>query len=308
MLPLLFGASIGPEAGLTGIIVGLCCRAGDRFKYMGKQLKDLTQIGISATLGVIFMSPLFGFMLPLEEKGEKETVFPKSSKVLTYIAATLGGVGAYYILTNFFGGGMGLPSLSKAEITNTERLWAIPLALAGVVLGFIYFVFHKVSENVFGKMRKKNLVVLSTVTGALILGIVGTYFPDVMFSGESQMETLSETYLTYSPYMLIVIGVLKLLITNVCIKSGWRGGHFFPVIFAGVSAGFGIGMILQISPVFAAVVVTAALMGCIMRKPIAVVLLLMLCFPAKSVVWMLVGACLAAYIPLPGVLKEKEQE
>ena len=29
LLPLLFGASIGPEAGLTGVIVGLCYWAGD---------------------------------------------------------------------------------------------------------------------------------------------------------------------------------------------------------------------------------------------------------------------------------------
>lgn len=30
LLPLAFGGSIGPEAGLTGVIVGLCCWIADR--------------------------------------------------------------------------------------------------------------------------------------------------------------------------------------------------------------------------------------------------------------------------------------
>ena len=33
VLPLLIGSSVGPEAGLTGIIVGMCYWAGDNLKF-----------------------------------------------------------------------------------------------------------------------------------------------------------------------------------------------------------------------------------------------------------------------------------
>ena len=62
VLPLIFGGAIGPEAGLTGVIVGLCCWARDNFKFAGKYLSELPDIGVSATLGVLFHSPLFGFI------------------------------------------------------------------------------------------------------------------------------------------------------------------------------------------------------------------------------------------------------
>ena len=60
ILPLLFGASIGPEAGLTGIIVGLCYWVGDNTIFAGKNAKEYSEIGIAATLSVLFYAPLFG--------------------------------------------------------------------------------------------------------------------------------------------------------------------------------------------------------------------------------------------------------
>ena len=111
------------------------------------------------------------------------------------------------------------------------------------------------------------------------------------------MEVLAETYLDYAPILLIGIGIVKIFLTNVCIESGWKGGHFFPVIFAGVSIGFGMGMLCSVEPVFAAAVVTAALLGYMMKKPVEVALLLMLCFPMDAIIWILVAAAVGAVVP-----------
>ena len=87
LLPLIIGASIGPEAGLTGIIAGLCTWAGDKLKTFNREMDELTSIGITATLGTIFASPIFGFVEPLEN--EEDMKLPKTSKNILYFIAIL---------------------------------------------------------------------------------------------------------------------------------------------------------------------------------------------------------------------------
>lgn len=66
LLPLVFGGSIGPEAGLTGTIAGLCTWVGDHLKGAGAQAREFTTLGISATLTALFNAPLFGLVAPFE--------------------------------------------------------------------------------------------------------------------------------------------------------------------------------------------------------------------------------------------------
>ncbi len=293
LLPLLFGASVGPEAGLTGIIAGLCFWAGSRFRYARAHIEELSQISLGATLGVIFSSPLFGFMLPVEEE---EMQLQKTSKTVAYICSILGGVGVFFLLGHLTGGGAGLPSLEGEAIGNRERFFVIALIPIGALAGLLYMLLHKVSFSLFGALKKKIGIIPCTVFGGLCLGISGLFVPFSMFSGESQMEVLAKSFLEYTPAMLIGIGLFKILLTNVCIQSGWKGGHFFPIIFAGVSIGFGAGLMLSVDPVFAAAVVDSALLGAVMQKPVAVVLLLMLCFPIDGIVWMLLASVAGAFL------------
>ena len=83
-------------------------------------------------------------------------------------------------------------------------------------------------------LQEKYPILVSTLLGGLILGVMGTLLPLTMFSGEHEIHTLMETYLDLAPWLLILTGGAKLLLTCVCIQSGWRGGHFFPVIFCGI--------------------------------------------------------------------------
>ena len=89
-----------------------------------------------------------------------------------------------------------------------------------------------------------------------------------------------------------------ILLTNLCIQFGLKGGHFFPVIFAGVCMGYGMAM-LTCGPdgghvVFGAAIVTASLLGGIMKKPLAVTMLLFLCFPVKMFIWIFIAAAVGS--------------
>ena len=48
LLPLFFGGSIGPEAGLTGAVAGICTWVGDRMKRFGADFQQLTSVGTMA--------------------------------------------------------------------------------------------------------------------------------------------------------------------------------------------------------------------------------------------------------------------
>ncbi len=300
LIPLIFGGSIGPEAGLTGVIVGLCYWAGNSMNKVKIHKNELTTIGLSAALGTIFISPLFGLVVPLEEKTDenKDMVIPKGSKIFSVIIAVLSSFGVFTLLTTFFGGGMGMPRIDAAEITNSERLWGIPLALIGVAFGYLYLGFDIVTKKFFGKLQQKVPIVFSTLLGGLILGIMGTYLPLTMFSGEEQISQLSQSYEAFAPWLLILVGGAKMLVTNVCIKSGWRGGHFFPVIFGGISIGYGVAMLTGLNIAFCLGVITAGILGVIMRKPVAVSLLLLLCFPVRVIPYLIISAFIGSIVPI----------
>lgn len=308
LLPLLFGGSIGPEAGLTGVIVGLCYWAGNSFKFAKEKLTDVVHIGVVSTLSVIFGTPLFGLVMPVEEKTDsgKNTVLPRIPKIVSIAVALLSSLTVFWVLTHFFGGGMSFQSFGEVTITNNERLFGALIIIIGIVFGYLFILFQKISSVFFEKLRQKTNIIFTALLGGVLLGLLGTYLPLTMFSGEKQIEILYESYKDYAPWLLILIGTAKLFITNVCIKSGWKGGHFFPVIFSGVSIGYGVAMLIGINPVFCLGVLTAGMMGVLMRKPVAVSLLLMLCFPVRVFPWLLAAAFLGSIVPLANNKKKTE--
>lgn len=301
LFPLLIGASVGPEAGLTGVIAGLCTWVGDKLKLYLKEVEELTQIGMSATLGTIFHSPMFGFVEPIES--DKEVVLPKTSKIVLYFAAILSSFGVFFLLGKLFGGRTGLEELEWNKIDLLQYLYAIPLAAVGIAAGYLYFIFKKLTFSLEKKFRK--YIVLRTTAGGLLLGISGTFLPLTMFSGEHQISEVMNNAEAIGALMLIVIAIVKLLLTNICIDSGLKGGHFFPVIFCGICIGCAMSLMLGIDMVFCASVVTTALVGHTLKKPLATVLLLMIIFPVRLIPIMLFAAIAAKFIETPKALLTK---
>jgi len=297
LLPLIFGGSIGPEAGLTGVIVGLCFWFSDRFEFIFSEVEELAQIGMAATIGVIFGSPLFAFANQIEDE-TKPTVIPKNTKIFMYFVGILGGFGALNLLTGIFGGGMGLGRFPAIEsVSGGEWMAAIPLALVGVIAGMLYFIFQRVMKVIVRPLNK--YIVLKTILGGIILGGVGIFLPYTMFAGEQQMTVVMNSWQSMGFGVLLLTGVVKLLMGNICAEMGWRGGNIFPTIFSGVAIGYACALVIPIDPVFCVAVVTAALTATIMRKPMAVIFLLLICFPINGIIPMTIGAVIGAAIPLP---------
>ena len=295
LFPLLLGASVGPEAGLTGVIAGLCSWVGDKLKAFRRELEELTAIGLSATLGTIFRSPMFGFMEPLES--DRDTVLPKTSKIVLYFAAILSSFGVFILLNRLFGISVGTESMEIEKQSLEAYLFALPLTLTGIAAGYLFFAFKKLCSAL--KERFEKYIILRAACGGLLLGLVGTFLPLTMFSGEHQIAEVMDKMKAIGAVTLLAIAVVKLLLTNICIESGLKGGHFFPVIFCGVSIGCAMSLLLGVNAVFCAAIVTTALVGHTLKKPLATVLLLMIIFPPRLIPVMLFAAAAARFIPTP---------
>ena len=306
-IPLVTGASVGPEAGLTGIIAALCCWVGDNVSYAKMNAALYSEIGEAVTLGHLFHSPLFG-ILAVEEEGlflqdpdqeqsdgrnvfQKKTGMSRSSKFLYYGLAAAAGFLVITILNQLFGKAMtGFPSFSDVSIQPVDYL----LLALYLPAGFLAWIFFECSEKLTGRVSSHIPMIVREGFCGLALGLISLSVPMVLFSGEEQMAELMESYGSYTPFFLIGICFLKLFLTAFCIRFGLKGGHFFPLIFACVCLGIGLAMMVFPDPadhlVFAAGAVTAVTLGAQLKKPLAVSFLLLLCFPARLLFWIFLCA------------------
>ena len=114
---------------------------------------------------------------------------------------------------------------------------------------------------------------------------------------------------TYSVAVLLLSAIGKIVLVNFCINLGWRGGNIFPMIFAGVTAGYAVAAVVGMDGSIAVAVAAAAMYAYIMRKPLTVAAVLLLCFPVTYIIPILASSFVASKIPAPKkLLAEKEEQ
>ena len=305
-LPLVLGASVGPEAGLTGIIAALCYWVGDNVTFAKQNMDLYSRVGEAVTLGQLFRSPLFGILAV--EEGEGQLVperMPKGMKLVLYALSTASSFAVIWLLNSLFGKAMtGFPSFSEVPVSTADGF----LALLYIPVGCLLFLFYEGCETVMGKVAKILPPVLKETLCGLAIGLVALVCPMVLFSGEEQMAQLIGNNGGYGVLFLAGICLLKLVMTSFCLKFGMKGGHFFPIIFACTCMGYAFGTLFFAGDpghaAFAAGIITAAALGAQMKKPLAVTVLLLLCFPPSFLLWGFLSA--AAGSGLAGMIEKRK--
>lgn len=237
------------------------------------------------------------------ENGSDEIRISGGPKLLLYSIALAAAMGVNIALSSVFGETLGgLPSFSmEGELALLDYLMIVPYILAGIMLAVLYSLLHEKSGEIMGKIPPVGREAASGVC----IGIAAMFLPVILFSGEEELLLLITDFSMYTVVLWLGIAVLKIVLTCICIQGGLKGGHFFPLIFVGTSFGFGVSYLIFQGgghEVFGAAVVTAALLGCSLKKPLAVTVLLALCFPPRICVWIFaaaaVGGKIFSHIPL----------
>ncbi len=321
LLPLLFGGAIGPESGLVCILLCLCVWAREEFALascvMTEAFEEEPEITGRRALRMA-LKEMISHPRRIEFK-KGEVNWTRSMIVSCGVAAALAGLVIYILFNILMGSAFTLPHIDSGDVFTKDRVAILLLLVIGIGAGYLYLILRKLIGKIFGFLEGKGLQVLNAVLGGLILGIIGGMLPITMFSGGTDLQTVfaGETtlptlfsgeldfqafqyeYFSAAPVVLIVIGFLKLFLSNVCIESGWRGGHFFPLLFSGLSIGYGFAGLLGTNEILSIVVVSGALLGTVLQQPLGALALSAIFFPLQELGWMAVASFASGIIPLP---------
>jgi len=279
---------------------------GDKLRRLGGEFAELAQVGLTAVLSATFNAPLFGLVAPMtrdagaaerDPEGAAVIELPKTKKLVVYLLSIAGALGTMVALRAMFGAGGGLPHFEGMDLGRVEVALLVPLALAGGAVGWLYHAFDRGAQGVSAKLGERPVV--KGALAGLVLAACGIALPFTMFAGEHQATELGEVWTGVAGLTLVATALVKVFVTPLCVRFGWRGGHFFPVIFAGIALGFGMAQLTGVDAIFAVCTCTAGLVGAVMRKPLLTVLLLFLCFPVKAAPILLAAAAIGSAFPLP---------
>lgn len=330
-LPLVFGGSVGFEAGLTGIVVSASCWIRDRLKAAGLRAATVADVSVSAAIAAIFGAPLAGIVAGAEADPQgrpastqppaSESPMPdvsdldawdmrRSAKLALYTAAAVGALAALKAMAAIVGSASGLPQFGPIKAHGPGFLWA----LAALGAAWLLAAAYRASETAAGALARRARkasgwadLFLPIAAGA-ILGAAACVLPYVLFPGEEQAHELIESWGAWGAAVLLATGVLKAAATPMCIAFGWRGGHLFPTIFAAAATGYGLAALTGADPVLMVTVAVTALLGAITRKPLLAAAIVLLCFPLESALWCALAAVLGAALPLPGCIEAEAEK
>ena len=286
------GGSGGREGPTAQIAAGFGSYVGDILRLPVKDKRIAVAVGIGAGIGSIFKSPFGGAILSgeiLYSGGD----FEVEALIPSFIASPIGYIifASYTGFTPIFGGGL--------AYAFTEPRNLLIYAVLGIVCGLVgrlhTFTFYSVKRAFSALPFTKYL---RPATGALVAGVIGIFFPQVLGLGYGFLQTLisansaqtlaSQVSTSYVALpilaVLVVVVFLKIVATAFTVGSGGSAGVFAPSLVIGGFVGAAFWMVVNqllpgwilVPPGFGnplVVVGMMALFGGVGRVPIAVMLM-----------------------------------
>jgi len=281
ILPLVFGGSIGPEAGLFGMIAMFSTFLSVKIKNSNPELKEeFIETSTSAALTAIFQVPLFSSF-----SFDKNSIYKAqliSRRLLNFVTYSCTALSAYFVikfLNNLTHKESFIFKLTSNHISNKDLLFFIPILIASIAIGLSFNYIGHLIESICKKTKLSLNPLMAAIIGGFILAILGAYFPLTLFSGEHALREIINDFGELGVNYLLFIAFLKILATKISINFRWVGGQIFPIIFASFCIAFALSGILNINSTYLVAITATGVITTVLRKPIIAIVLICLFLP-----------------------------
>ncbi|MGL4991630.1 chloride channel protein [Cetobacterium sp.] len=264
-----FGGTVGPEAGLTGIVGGLASLIGEYIKFGFKKSEHI-HIETNSLFKRIFEVPLYGIHNFIDKNDKKKI---KNIKKLFYGVITLFTVITIFLLLHLDEKISFITKLTPTTLNTRDFITLIPLFIIGLLLILYSNVLDKVVAKIFEPLQQYKI--FHGILGGLILGLLAISIPFILFSGEHTLKNLIIQSSSFGVITLLLIGLIKLLSLKVCVNTGWIGGPIFPIMFSSAAIAIAFSHLLGINSSFAiAIIMGTTLSGIVKNFKLTTILII----------------------------------
>ncbi len=277
------GLSVGAEGPIVAAGSTIGSNVSRLLHLSAARTRVLLASGAAAGISAVFNAPIAGFFFALE------LILGDFSKKAV-AAIVLASVSANVTMLGLMG---------ERRIYELERYGKVPLQemwgfiVLGLICGLVAVGFAQSLHWLEGRFNNwRILPQLKPMVGGLLVSLVAVFFPEILGTGHSTIESLVNgdplppTQLLSTldwtgpvPYLLLLC-LFKIFATSVTLGSGAAGGKFAPSLFMGATVGTVFGILATHIPglgssqpgVFA-LVGMATIFGSIAQAPLSVVLM-----------------------------------
>ncbi|MBZ5545340.1 MAG: chloride channel protein [Acidobacteriia bacterium] len=264
-----FAIGTGGPFGAEGPIIQTGAAFGSIFGQVTRltpyQRRVLLAAGAAAGMAATFVAPFAGILVAIE-------LLLFEFRARSFIPVAISSVVATGVAVHFRGWAPLFPTPAFA-LTSMQELWLF--ALMGVLMGVIAICMIRVLswlEDLFDHFLLKPAAIWSPVLGALLLGIIGYFYPQVFGTGYDTIRDMLNDRLSVSK--LLGVSIAKFWALVLSLGSGTTGGVFAPslIVGGGVGAAYAIAWHhffphFVTDPALYALVAMAAVFGGIARAP-----------------------------------------
>jgi CIC family chloride channel protein len=224
------GGSAGREGPFVQVGAALGSTAAQLMKLGPERTITLVACGAAAGIAATFNAPIAGVIFAMEViLGEFTTHY--------FGTVVVAGVTASIVSRQFLGSN---PAFAIPSYTYRHPMELLLYALLGVLSALVGWLFVTVLyylEDRFDPWRFPNS--LKPAVGAVMVGVIGLFFPHVFGTGLSTIGQILNVKLTWT--LLIILVFAKMIATSFTLGSGNSGGIFSPSLYMGAALGGAFG-------------------------------------------------------------------
>lgn len=252
---LIFGASLGPESAIVELLGGLGTWVTDAIRWLRHRLS-----------------------LPQPIRSDQ-----RAKRLPQNWPALLALVAGLYTFVRLLGGmySGGFLHLSQS-FRWIDLLWSLPLGALGAAAGSLFLALQGWTKKWLAPF--KSSPILLGLAAGVVLGTTALFLPMMLFSGQHQLQQAYDQAAQLGFWILLLIGLARLLLVNLLLASGWKGGQFLPIMFSAAALGLSVSVLFPVVSVPAAVLaVMAGLIAVVLPRPLIALVLMALMFPIQYV-------------------------